>query len=307
MTNAKILDPSTVAASFREELKQQLAVLPTHLHLVGFLTSESGPSCTYANYTKVGCDDVGISFDIRLTPKLALEAAIDAANADPGVHGIIVYYPIFSTERDRYIKDLVDPRKDIEGLHSFWARKLYHNERYVDEHRQRKALLPCTPLAIIKLLENAVQQAGYQTQKEAVFSGQRVTIFNRSEVVGRPLASMLANDGAEVYSFDVDGPLLFRKGSVIDTKISRQDALASSHIVVTGVPSRDFRLISADEIKPGAICINFSTFKNFADDILAKASIFVPRVGPMTVAMALRNTLRLYHNYHAPECRESPS
>jgi 5,10-methylene-tetrahydrofolate dehydrogenase/methenyl tetrahydrofolate cyclohydrolase len=65
-------------------------------------------------------------------------------------------------------------------------------------------------------------------------------------------------------------------------------------VIITGVPSRSFPLIGAAEIKPGAICLNFSTLRNFAPDVLDTASVFVPRVGPMTVTMALRNTLRLY-------------
>jgi methylenetetrahydrofolate dehydrogenase (NADP+)/methenyltetrahydrofolate cyclohydrolase len=129
--------------------------------------------------------------------------------------------------------------------------------------------------------------------------GKTVTIFNRSEVVGRPLASMLANDGARVFSFDISGPLLFEKGHVAETTVSREEALSASQVVITGVPSRDFPLVRAREIGPGAVCINVSTLKNFADDITSKAAVMVPRVGPMTVAMALRNTLRLYDNYHA--------
>lgn len=290
----KFLDPSDVARHYRGEVRQGVKSRGRPLKLVGFLSSESSPSKTYASYTQAGCEDVGIDFELRHPGRLGLEAAIDAANADNSVHGIIVYYPIFGGEQDRYLKDLVDVRKDIEGLNSFWARKLYHNDRYVDADRTKKAILPCTPLAVIKLLESTRDVGGPESMQ-----GQTVTIFNRSEVVGRPLASMLANDGARVYSFDVSGPLLFENDQVYETSVSRQEALSSSHVVITGVPSRDFPLVSASEIRPGAVCINVSTLKNFADDISDKAAVMVPRVGPMTVAMALRNTLRLYDNYHA--------
>jgi len=127
-------------------------------------------------------------------------------------------------------------------------------------------------------------------------------VFNRSEVVGRPLASMLANDGASVTSFDIDGPQLFVPGhgdaphSVQETDVDRATALAAADIVITGVPSRSFQRIAASEIADNAICVNFSTFANFEPDVREKASAFVPRVGPMTVTMALRNTLRLYQN-----------
>jgi len=293
------IDPSELAKDFRLDVRARLTQLDRRLKLVGFLSTTQSPSKTYASYTKAGCDDVGIDFELIEVPKLELEAAIDQANSDPNVHGIIVYYPIFSSEHDRYIKDLVDHRKDIEGLHTYWAKKLYHNDRFVDAARTKKALLPCTPLAIVKLLAKARATLGFNTNDLRPLAGASVTVFNRSEVVGRPLAAMLANDGAEVYSFDVDGVLKFAGDAVEESKITRSAALKVSDIVVTGVPSREFELVSPAEIKAGAICLNFSTLRNFTADIGDRASVFIPRVGPMTVAMALRNTLRLYENYHA--------
>ena len=69
-------------------------------------------------------------------------------------------------------------------------------------------------------------------------------------------------------------------------------------VVVTGVPDKAFQLVSADELSPDAVCINFSTIKNFTDEAAEQARVFIPRVGPMTVTMALRNTLRLFNSYH---------
>jgi methylenetetrahydrofolate dehydrogenase (NADP+)/methenyltetrahydrofolate cyclohydrolase len=80
---------------------------------------------------------------------------------------------------------------------------------------------------------------------------------------------------------------------VRDTDRDRAAALAEADVVITGVPSREFSLVTAEEIKPGAICVNFSQFRNFDDSVLEVASAFVPRVGPMTVAMATRNLVRL--------------
>jgi methylenetetrahydrofolate dehydrogenase (NADP+) / methenyltetrahydrofolate cyclohydrolase len=294
---ARRIDASAVAREFRDQLRQRISRLPEPLTLTGFLATEAAPSRTYADYTRIGCEDLGIRFDLREVDRLQVEDAIQRANSDPAVHGIIVYYPIFALERDRFIQDLVDQRKDIEGLNSFWARKLYRNERFVDAEKKQKAILPCTPLSIVKLLEAAGCMAT-TADGTAPLAGKRIAVFNRSEVVGRPLACMLANDGAEVYSFDIDGPLLFRGARQESTSIARAEALAAADIVITGVPSRSFPLVSAAEVRTGAVCVNFSTLKNFADDIETKAGVFIPRVGPMTVAMGLRNTLRLYENFH---------
>lgn len=285
----KIIDPAAIAAKYRETLRSELGQLPERLKLVGFLSADSGPSTTYASYTSAGCTDVGIDFELRHESKLRMEESILAANTDPSVHGILIYYPVFGTQQDNYIKDLVEPAKDIEGLTTFWARRLYQNRRHLDPDCTKKSILPCTPLAVVKLLE----EAGVG----APLDGRTICIFNRSEVVGRPLASMLANDGASVFSFDIDGPLHFSGQQVLETDITRAEALERADVVITGVPSRSFKLVEAEEIKQGAICLNFSTLKNFHDDIRERASVFIPRVGPMTVTMALRNTVRLYRNF----------
>jgi 5,10-methylene-tetrahydrofolate dehydrogenase/methenyl tetrahydrofolate cyclohydrolase len=292
----RILDPADVAARFREEIRAQLDEAGGPLQLVGVLAGDHGPSRTYASYAERACADLGVGFELRHVERLLAERAIREANADPGVHGVIVYYPVFGSGHDVYLRELVDPAKDVEGMHSTWARALYENRRFIDTAGTRKAILPCTPLAILKLVE----AAGVFRPEGPPLAGRTVALFNRSEVVGRPLASMMANDGAHVYSFDVDGPLLFdppAKGDaahgVRESVVSRAQALAESDIVITGVPSRQFPLVGGAEIRPGALCINFSTFRNFADDIAGVAGCFVPRVGPMTVLMVVRNALRL--------------
>lgn len=294
--SATILDPLGIAKKYRQDLKAEVASLGASIKLVGFLPQSTGPSMTYAQYTETGCHDVGFSFELRRPPRLQMEIEIEKANRDPQVHGIIVYYPVFNSAQDSYIKDLVAPEKDIEGLSSFWIKRLYRNERELGQYPGDKAILPCTPLAILKLLE--ASGASRNPEGLTPLKGVTASVFNRSEVVGRPLASMLHHDGARVFSFDLQGPIELGPSGPIETPFTRSEALAQSDIVITGVPHRDFPLIEAWEIKQNAICLNFSTYRNFAEDILNKASVLIPRVGPMTVTMALRNTMRLYLTYH---------
>jgi methylenetetrahydrofolate dehydrogenase (NADP+)/methenyltetrahydrofolate cyclohydrolase len=293
---AHILDPLALAKKYRQDLKQEVTNLGAPIKLVGFLPQSTGPSMTYAQYTETGCHDVGFSFELRRPSRLQIETEIEKANLDPGVHGIIIYYPVFNSAQDSYVKDLVIPEKDIEGLSSFWIKRLYRNERELGQYPGDKAILPCTPLAILKLLESAGAYLNINHPKP--LKGMTATVFNRSEVVGRPLASMLHHDGARVFSFDAHGPIELGPDGFAETSISRSEALRVSDLVVTGVPHRDFALIEASQIKQNSICLNFSTYRNFADDITEKAAAFIPRVGPMTVTMALRNTLRLYLTYH---------
>ena len=290
-----LVSPATVAGRYRSEIRQEIRALGTRLKVVGLLAGDYGPSHTYAEYTRKACEDLGVTYELRHYSRLELEGGIVEANNDPTVHGIMIYYPIFGNEQDRYLKDVVDYRKDIEGLHSFWIRKLYENERVVTgEADSGKAVVPCTSLAILKILE---ANGAYGASGTRPAEHKTVTIFNRSEVVGRPLAVMMSNDGARVYSFDEHGPLLYQNGQAAEIAITRAEALAESDMVITGVPSRDFPLVRWEEINSLAICLNFATIKNFTAEVEEKAELFIPRVGPVTVAMAMRNTLRLFRTY----------
>lgn len=298
--SARVVDPGAVADSIRQEVRSVVEGLGQPLKVVGFLVEGHGPSTTYAEYTRRGAEAVGVQFDLRVHKAQEVERAVRDAGGDDSVHGILIYYPVRGTGEDSWLRELVDPRKDVEGLHAFWARCLYENRRFVDAEQHQQAILPCTPLAVLKLLEHG---GVGDPQQQRPLQGRKVCIFNRSSVVGLPLAAMMANDGAEVVSFDIDGALLFHPGDKVhevrSTSIERAEALADADIVVTGVPSRDFPRIRAAEIRPDATCLNFSTIKNYDEDVLEADRVFIPRVGPMTVTMVMRNAVRLYQNFYA--------
>ena len=92
-------------------------------------------------------------------------------------------------------------------------------------------------------------------------AGKVCAVVNRSEVVGRPLAAMLANDGATVYSIDIDSIYVMRRGSMTRTDVTPEEAVGKADIVVLGVPSPKYKL-PVSQLKPGAIVVNVSGFKN---------------------------------------------
>jgi len=296
---ARELDPSPVAAEFRSQVREEVEALRAagrSLRVVGLLGQEAGPAATYARYASRGFADAGIDFDLRHVAPAEVEAAVAAANVDPEVDGIFLYYPLTDRAGDRWLRELVDPRKDIEGMHSFWSRLLYENQRFVDADHTIRAILPCTPLAILKLLQRAGMRG---SEPSAPLAGVTACVINRSELVGRPLAAMLANDGALVHSLDISGSITLEPAigrhayDLRDSGIDRAAALASSDVVISAVPSRDFELIRGDEIREGAICVDVAEFTNFDPSVRERASVFVPRVGPLTIAMAARNLVRL--------------
>jgi len=290
-----IVDPAEIAKKYLQRLKESVARLQSKVQVVGFIASDDPPSISYANATRRVFTDAGFNYDLRQVKRLELETEIIKANADPDVHGIFIYFPVFSNQEDDYLRNLVHYTKDIEAGSRYWTRKLKANDRSAtDEDTNKKALIPCTPLAIVKVLDDI----GEYGAGDLPLAGKIVTIFNRSEVIGRPLAVMMSNDGALVVSFDENGPLEFTAGAPKETNQDRSSALAQSDIIITGVPDSNFELVKLQEISGNAVCINFSSEKNFAEDVKFHVRTFIPRVGPMTVAMCMRNTIRLFENFH---------
>jgi methylenetetrahydrofolate dehydrogenase (NAD+) len=211
----------------------------------------------------------GFAFELRTLDKDALEDAILAANSDASVDGIIIYFPVFGTLQDSYLQQLTVASKDVEGLSHRYLFNMYQNTRFLDAAgaRTQKSLLPCTPLAIIKILEHIGVYNSILPYGNRLF-GRTVTVVNRSEIVGRPLAALLANDGADVWSVDVTGVQRFSRGEgikrrmhhVMDVDETLEDVVPRSDVVITGVPSKDYKF-PVKLLKQGAVCINFSSEK----------------------------------------------
>lgn len=291
----ELVNVNELAAPFLEEIRAEVAERE-RIRLVGIMGTAANASDKYAGYASSGCAKVGIDFELRHAPAEGVSGEIFRACEDPEVHGILVFYPVFGGARDRSLQNEVMPEKDVEGLHSTWTRCLYHDQRTLERDGEaRKAVLPCTPLGIVKILTRLGVLAEGPPRELA--RGLTVTIFNRSEVVGRPLAAMLAHDGARVHSFDIGGHVLYEGLETSPCEVSRAEALAASQVVISGVPSREFPRIRKDEIQPGATVIDFSHVRNVEKDVVQRAGKVVRRVGPMTIAMLLRNTLQLYRSF----------
>ncbi len=210
----------------------------------------------------------GFKFELREVDREELESAILTSNQDGAVDGIIVYYPIFGNRQDQYLQQITDDSKDVEGLSHRYIFKLYHNERFLDEDMTQKSLLPCTPLACLKILDYLRVYNSILPYGNRLF-GRSITIVNRSETVGRPLAALLANDGACVYSVDVTGVQQFTRGEgikkdrhevVAKERWGLADCVPLSDVVICGVPGQSFKL-PTELLREGAVCINFSTEK----------------------------------------------
>ncbi|MCJ1427439.1 hypothetical protein MMC29_005342 [Sticta canariensis] len=301
--SCKVILAGTVAKSLQDEVTEGLSQLETAPSLVGFLANTDPGARMYADWTARTCRENGVKFELREVDREDLEGHILTANHDDGIDGIIVYYPIFNDRQDQYLQQITDVSKDVEGLSHQYIFNLYQNNRFLDEEKVQKSVLPCTPLAVIKILEylriyNTILPYGNR------LFGHSITVVNRSEVVGRPLAALLANDGACVYSVDLNGVQQFTRGEGIKKKRHEvvekegwglQDCVPLSDVVISGVPGDSFKF-PTEFLRDGAVCINFSTEKNFGPAVKEKASIYVPAIGKVTIIVLLRNLVRIVQN-----------
>ncbi|KAI9506332.1 Methylenetetrahydrofolate dehydrogenase [NAD(+)] [Coemansia spiralis] len=297
----KVVLAAEVATNYTSEIKSEVSQKPVKPKLVGFLANDDPYAEKYAQSSSKHLAEAGLAFELRQVPRDELENALKEANQDPSVSGILVYYPVFSDERDQKLQDMVDPAKDVEGLNVVYNGKLYSNDRYMDEDKTRKAILPCTPLAVVKVLEHIGvydQSLPYGDH----LRGKTIAVVNRSEVVGRPLAALLANDGARVYSIDINDIQVFERQSsaainsytATKTELKPEDVIPQCDVVITGVPTAAYKM-PTKLLKPGVVAVNFASVRNFEPEVKDVASIYVPSVGKVTVSMLQRNLLRLFN------------
>jgi methylenetetrahydrofolate dehydrogenase (NAD+) len=324
-----VLPASEIARRYEDEIEKELSAVTQRMpsnsddgsfvrlplpQLVGVLATQDPWAEQYAVWTERACTRVGILFKLARTTPEDLSNTLNILNQDSTVHGIMVYYPIENPEQDRKIQESIPPEKDVEGLCSIFNYNLYHNIRYLDNDYGKKCLLPCTALAVVKVLEylnvyNPLLLSPYKLR------GRVIGVINRSETVGKPLAAMLANDGAKVFSIDRDNiDLYYRDPYLLDdkgetflkvTRFSDSSCLESlalvlplCDVIITGVPVETYK-VPIHLLKEGVVAINFSSTNNFPSEIQKKASLYVSSVGKVTVAMLLRNLLRLYCNKYS--------
>jgi methylenetetrahydrofolate dehydrogenase (NAD+) len=268
-TSCKVILANTIAKSLLAEVQAGLKSLNRGPpHLLGILANADPAAKVYADWTQRTCKENGFDYTLRQCEKDSVEEVIISANNNDEYDGIIIYYPIHGNRQDQYLQNIVALEKDVEGLSHRYIFNMYQNIRFVDEGEVMKSILPCTPLAVIKILEflhiyNTILPYGNR------LFGRTIAVVNRSEVVGRPLAALLANDGACVYSVDVTGVQQFTRGEGIRKR--KHDVLEKEgwtieqvapvcDVVITGVPGDKYHF-PVRLLKEGAVCINFSSEK----------------------------------------------
>lgn len=285
---AEIIDGVAVARTIRQEAAARAAELTrrgVRPGLAVVLVGEDPASTLYVRSKAKACAEAGIhSVTIELatsTPQSELLAVVNALNADPLIHGILVQMPLPKHIDSNAVVRAMDPRKDVDGFHPVNAGKLLIGER--------DGFVPCTPAGILELLRRSKVET----------AGAECVIVGRSSIVGRPVAALLMQDAP---GSNATVTVCHRHTRDLAAHTRRAEIL----IVATGRAG----LVTGDMIRPGAVVIDVGV-NRIPDDAAPKkyrlvgdvefasarevASRITPvpgGVGPMTIAMLLSNTVR---------------
>ena len=242
--------------------------------LATVLVGENPASAIYIKNKQKACSDVGITTKDHKLPESfsqkEMNSLIDLLNKDNSIHGILIQLPLSKQLDEFSTTSRISPIKDVDGLTPYNAGLLLAG---------RAILKPCTPSGIMEIFDY------YNID----LIGKNVVIINRSNLVGKPLYSLLLERNATVTTCHSK------------TKNLKEHCL-SADIIITAIGDRTKFLLTADMIKNGAIVIDVGISRQNGklvgdadyEQIIKKASYATPvpgGVGPMTVAMLLKNTV----------------
>ena len=272
-----IIDGNKIAKDIRMQLREEALALKEKTGLVPglavILVGEDPASQVYVGRKAKACEEVGfLSREYRLSAD-ATEAdllkLIHDLNGDKSIHGVLVQLPLPKHIATDKIIAAIDPHKDVDGFHPYNVGGLVTGS---------PLFIPCTPRGIMEL----IARTGIE------LSGKDAVVIGRSNIVGKPMAFLLLAQNVTVtmcHSKTKDLPAAARRADVL--------------IAAVGKP----HMITADMVKEGAVVIDVGVNRlengklagDVAfDEVAPKTSAITPvpgGVGPMTIAMLMRNTL----------------
>ena len=276
----KIIDGKQLAQNLRGEIAAGVAALKSEKGvtpgLAVILVGDNPASVSYVTAKEKACGEAGmLSREIRLpaeTTEAELVKLVHDLNADPAIHGILVQLPVPKHIRDKAVIDAIAPEKDVDGFTPVNVGRMMIGE---------ECFLPCTPHGIIKLIEFSGMD----------LRGKHAVVIGRSNIVGKPMAKLLLDRHATVtiaHSRTADLGAVCRTADVLVVAVGRAG------------------LVTGEMVKPGAVVIDVGMNRNAEGKLCGDvdfasaepvASWITPvpgGVGPMTIAMLMKNTIACF-------------
>jgi methylenetetrahydrofolate dehydrogenase (NADP+) / methenyltetrahydrofolate cyclohydrolase len=269
---ATLMDGKALAQRIRGEVAREVAELDRSVGLATVLVGEDPASALYVRNKQNACREAGIEpFHHELSAETTqdeLLSLVSELNADERVTGILVQLPLPEAIDESAVIRAIDPVKDVDGFHPVNAGLLLQG---------RPALPPATPAGIMELLR----------EYRVSLSGAQALVIGRSNIVGKPVAQLLLAESATVtiaHSRTRDLGGLARDSDVLVAAVGRAE------------------MVTREMVRPGATVIDVGINRvdgrvvgDVAEDVREVAGLLTPvpgGVGPMTIAMLLRNTLQ---------------
>ena len=282
---SNIIDGKAVAAAVLEECRKEVEELKAQGVTPGLavvLVGEDPASQVYVGSKVRTCGDLGLHSEKIVLPTDATQeevlAVVERLNADPAIHGILVQSPPPPHINEEEIVRAIDPAKDVDGFHPENVAKLALEDA--------SGFVPCTPAGCMRLLK----EAGVETK------GANAVVIGRSMIVGKPMALLLMAKGSDAtvtvaHSRSKDLPGICRQADIIIAAVGRPE------------------MVKADWVREGAVVIDVGinrvedasrksgyrlTGDVAYDEVASKCAAITPvpgGVGPMTIAMLMKNTL----------------
>ncbi|MBI2400469.1 MAG: bifunctional methylenetetrahydrofolate dehydrogenase/methenyltetrahydrofolate cyclohydrolase FolD [Deltaproteobacteria bacterium] len=274
---AKIINGKEIAAQVRAELKSEIQELKEKTGVTPGLTvvlvGENPASLVYVRNKIKACEEVGINSVQHKLPETTtheeLLGLIRQLNASKEVHGILVQLPLPKQINEEEILEEISPSKDVDGFHPYNVGRLMIGN---------PVLQPCTPYGVMRLLESTGVD----------LSGKDAVVVGRSNIVGKPMAMMLLKRNATVT-------VCHSKTKDLIERVKKAD------ILVAAIGRAEF--IKGEWVKEGAVVIDVGMNRTMEGKLVGdvdfegasmRASFITPvpgGVGPMTIAMLLKNTV----------------
>lgn len=275
---AHIVDGKSLSLDIQREVAIEVSALKergVEPQLAVVIAGDDPASHVYVRNKERACERCGIlSTRVDMPATSTLEEIVEVVellNSDPSIHGILVQSPAPDGVDELAIASSILPQKDVDGFHPVNLGRLVQGES--------GGLLPCTPSGVIRILE----ASGVEIE------GSRAVVLGRSRIVGMPMALMLAQKGS-----DATVTIAHSRTAEIESICSEAD------ILVAAVGSA--HMVEGHWVKPGAFVVDVGISRvegRLAGDVSPEVSDIagwltpVPGgVGPMTIAMLMRNTLR---------------
>lgn len=292
---ARVIDGKAVASEVEQEIRpmmERLRARGIRPGLTAIRVGDDPASELYVRSKAKKADELGLKGEERHFPAIITEAELiselQLLNSDEEIDGILVQMPLPRHIDSRHILESIDPAKDVDGFHPVNVGRL---------HLGQPTFIPCTPAGIMRLIESTGIEIG----------GKRACVVGRSDIVGKPVAALLLQRHATVticHSQTRDLGAAVREGEIVVAAVGRPHLITGSMIRrdavvidvginrLTGDTQIELPMGKRDALgRKGSVVVGDVDFES-ARQTAGWITPVPGGVGPMTIAMLMRNTVR---------------